>query len=99
MKKTFVILISLTIFISCVENKKQPVAEIEESNFENEYVEFDPIKYVSNPEKSDTLCISEIDRAKNEIKRMELHSHKKLDFYTDIIDMKKNLKNSANKMV
>ncbi|WP_273566293.1 hypothetical protein [Maribacter halichondriae] len=68
MKKTFVILISLTIFISCVENKKQPVAEIEDSNLENEYVEFDPIKYVSNPEKTDTLCISEINRAKDEIK-------------------------------
>lgn len=68
MKKTFVILILLTIFISCVEDKKQPIAEIEDSNLENEYVEFDPIKYVSNPEKTDTLCISEINRTKDEIK-------------------------------
>lgn len=69
MKKTFVILISLTILNSCVENKKKSIGEIEVSNSEKDYVEFDPIKYVSNPEKTDTLCISEINRAKNEIEK------------------------------
>ena len=55
MKKTFVILILLTIFISCVEDKKQPIAEIEDSNLENEFLKHPNSKNIDELSDNDTF--------------------------------------------
>ncbi len=54
-EKTFVILISLTIFISCVEDKKQPIAEIEDSNLENEFLKHPNSKNIDELSDNDTF--------------------------------------------
>jgi hypothetical protein len=69
MKQTFIILISLVLFNSCLENKKELNDENDVSDLEKEFEQFDPIAYVSNPAKTDELCISEIEKAKTDIKK------------------------------
>jgi len=92
MKKTLIILISLILFNSCIENKKQPIGEIEVADFEKEYVEFDLIKYVSNPENTDELCISEINRAKDDIKKYGIAFTQEVGFLYGHNRYKKELK-------
>ncbi|AEH02740.1 hypothetical protein [Lacinutrix sp. 5H-3-7-4] len=67
MRKTFVILILLSFLFSCAEKKKKHNEEKSISELQDEYEKFDPIAYVSNPAKTDTLCISEINKAKSDI--------------------------------
>lgn len=67
MRKTFVILILLCFLFSCSEKKKEHNDEKSISELRDEYEKFDPIAYVSNPAKTDSLCISEINKAKFDI--------------------------------
>ncbi len=67
MKKTFIILIFLLSLFSCLEKKEEQNDEFEIAEFKNE--RFDPIAYVSNPDKTDSLCISEINKAKSDIEK------------------------------
>lgn len=69
MKKTFVILILafFFFFFSCKEKKKENNDGVSISKVQEEYEQFDPIAYVSNPVETDTLCISEINKAKSDI--------------------------------
>ncbi len=67
MRKTFVILILLPFLFSCSEKKKEHSDEKSISELRNDYEIFDPITYVSNPAKTDSLCISEINKAKFDI--------------------------------
>ena len=69
MKKTFVILILINLLFSCKENEKTNTDEKVVAEFENQPEKFDPIAYVSNPNKTDTLCLSEIEKAKSDIKK------------------------------
>lgn len=67
MRKTFVILILFSFLFSCTEKKKEHNDEKSISELQDEYEKFDPIAYVSNPAKTDSLCISEINKAKSDI--------------------------------
>lgn len=67
MRKIFVILILISFLFSCTEKKKENKDEKLISEVQDEYEQFDLITYVSNPAKTDSLCISEIDKAKSDI--------------------------------
>lgn len=67
MKKTIVTLISVAFLFSCLEKKKGLNDEKTISETQNKQKQLNPILYVSNPTKTDTLCISEINKAKSDI--------------------------------
>ncbi len=67
MKKKFRLLIILTILCSCSNQKKETNLEKEDLNKIQGEPIFNPISYVANPEPSDKLCISDINKAKSDI--------------------------------
>lgn len=74
MKYKIAIIISIVFLNSCIENKRKIDNVNNTSQFEEEFVEdkfekFDPIAYVSNPAKTDKLCLSAIEKAKADIKK------------------------------
>jgi len=67
MKNIVTILILLITLCSCSNKKKEQTMEkTNEELIENERI-FNPVTYVANPEKTDELCISDINKAKADI--------------------------------
>jgi hypothetical protein len=67
MKKIFYLLILLPILCSCNDQKKETVIENNEVELIQDERVFNPIAYVANPEPTDELCISDINKAKSDI--------------------------------
>ncbi len=94
MKKTFIILTLLLSLSSCLEKKEVNKDEFEERLAEYVYEDnrFDPIAYISNPKKTDTICISEISKAKNDIKKEGISFIQEVGFSYGINRYNKELK-------
>ena len=67
MKKTFCLLIILSFLYSCNDQKQQTDIEKNEVALVQNKKVFNPIEYVANPESTDELCISDINKAKTDI--------------------------------
>lgn len=69
MKKTFRLLIILTVFCSCSDQKKETNFEKEDTELIKDEPIFNPVAYVANPAPIDEWCISDINKAKAEIEK------------------------------
>ena len=69
MKKTFRILIILTVLYSCSEQKKETIVDKEKTELIQGEPIFNLVAYVANPEPNDEWCISDIKKAKADIEK------------------------------
>lgn len=84
--KILIFIITIVAFIACSQNKKTKEHGLPER-----------IQYVSNPRSSDTLCISEIERAKKDIANGKIVFTQKFGFGSQDFRYEKQLKELCKK--